>query len=173
MLWQHQKPAETNNFVRYIPMFASPFWRCVLHPPQVDRKWPTLGEWGDVFCRVTKLGFAIRRYIAGSDVDLIYSVALYLLKTIEAVNISPWSAVLFPSAGHFGIVATIIPVTSQWRRSDVGRGLFRIMVGLITIIHHINQSPLTTIKPPLNQHSIAIASLFNTTKSHKNPINHH
>lgn len=117
MLWQHQKPAETNNFVRYIPMFASPFWRCVLHPPQVDRKWPTLGEWGDVFCRVTKLGFAIRRYIAGSDVDLIYSVALYLLKTIEAVNISPWSAVLFPSAGHFGIVATIIPVTSQWRRS--------------------------------------------------------
>ena len=151
MLWQHQKPAETNNFVRYIPMFASPFWRCVLHPPQVDRKWPTLGEWGDVFCRVTKLGFAIRRYIAGSDVDLIYSVALYLLKTIEAVNISPWtpwSAVLFSKRRPFWDScyhhSSDVAVTSQWRRS-----WFIPNYGWLNHHHSpsftINQSPLTTI----------------------------
>jgi hypothetical protein len=93
MLWQHQKPAETNNFVRYIPMFASPFWRYFTTSPS-SASWPKVTHTGWMRrCVLQSTAQNLASPYADTSRDLmfleIYSVALYLLKTIEAVNISP------------------------------------------------------------------------------------
>lgn len=99
------RPKQTTSFVIFQCLLRRLTEMCTSPSSASDRKWPTLGEWGDVFCTESTAQNLASPYAEETRdlmfLDLIYSVALYLLKTIEAVNISPWSAVLFSKRRPF------------------------------------------------------------------------